>query len=266
MIKLPYYNENDVDLLPFNSKLSQNEMTVPNGCNFIFEVKNKVYFRMNYNSSKGYHAMTVACGDFSGSLDFGYHKVDGTWKNDVKAPTGESSGIATYEIYFEQTSEGLLVSVNCPSVVFSKVYPDLKIGNLTVKFTDVFSGSTISNIVASESKNDMYFASTQDIAVDSIDNWEINSANEYVLTNIDKTGIVHISQEKLDKLLADNDIISCAIVMTTEKRGAKLKNMEFAVGDTKNTVEIPPGKGKVLIPLDFKNGTDMKNISLTVRG
>ena len=102
--------------------------------------------------------------------------------------------------------------------------------------------------------------------MDSIDDWEINNSNEYVLTNIDKTGVVHISQEKLDKLLADNDIISCAIVMTTEKRGTKLKNMEFAVGNNKNTVEIPAGKGKIMIPLDFKNGTDMKNISLTVRG
>ena len=263
MIKLPYYNEHDVDLLPFNATKNSDGTMRVDGFSFTFEnTANYFYLKFDAYDSNGYQKIGISCGDFSGCLNYDYNRTEGDISGKSFTPN-IAKGTHSYEFSFEQKDDGLHVNISSPGLIYSNVFSDKKIGNVSVSWDRV---TNLSNIVASNSKYDTYFASTQDITVDSIDNWELNSANEYVLTNIDKTGVVHISQEKLDKLLADNDIISCAIVMTTEKRGTKLKNMEFAVGNNKNTVEIPAGKGKIMIPLEFKNGTDMKNISLTVRG
>ncbi len=263
MIKLPYYNENDVDLLPFNATKNSDGTMRVDGFSFTFEnTADYFYLKFDAYDDYGYQNVAISCGDFLGGLNYNYNRTE----KDIAGTTFINQigkGTHTYEFSFEQKDDGLHVNISSPGLIYSNVFSDKKIGNVSVSWDRV---TNLSNIVASNSKNDTYFASTQDITVDSIDNWEINNSGEYVLTNMDKTGVVHINQEKIDKLLADNDIVSCAIVMTTEKRGTKLKSMEFAVGDKKNTVEIPEGKGKIMIPLDFENGTDMKNITLTVRG
>ena len=267
MIKLPYYNDHDVAILPFKAEQNGTKMSC-SGFSMTFEKGDakSIYFRTDLDEgSYAYQKISITCGDFSGMLNYSSRELTGDLADTgIDISSAVATGEKTYMFGFSQVDDGLRVEIKAPGITLDKVYSGKKIGDLQISHND--RPINLSNIVCSTDKNALNFSSSQDVRVDSIDDWELNSNNEYILTNIDSTGTVHINREIIDKILADNDIISCAVVMTTEKRGTKLKEMEFTVGDTKNSVEIPSGKSGIVIPLEFKNGTDMKDITLSVRG
>lgn len=280
MIKLPYYNDYDVDLIPddaCSSKLqgdgciwSGNTSNLSATINMVFSVpNNKVNFSIEERPRLGsfsmyIHHFWIYCGDFSLEFNFDKMTITGSYKGTIP---GESSVYKNkwnkINCSFSQESDGLHVDISCDYLTLNKVYPDLHIGNL------IFSSSAdigLRNIICSDTDDYPSFLYSQRISVDSIDNWTMNDANEYVLTNIDKAGVIHLNQETIDKLLKDYDVIGCYLSVSTNKRGTNMKSLEFKVGDTSRTVEIPQGKGKVLIPLSFTTPSDLQNITLTVRG
>ena len=266
MISLPYYNKNDVDILPTNDVLKSDDwMYVRNGCApLCFAVKDRVWFSFDVWVNSGNYDVMITCGDFKLRIKpWADKQISGSYEGDLPGDYRDYGNGHTFQIVLVQQDDGLHFTGYVNDYSFSAVYPDKKIGNLILEFR---SSAYIRNIFCQEKDTLPTYAVNEVLTEDSIDNWEINDNSEYVLTNVDTEGIVHINQEVLDKLLADNDILACMISMEVEKKGDKLKYMEFCVGDVKKSVEIPHGKSLVTIGLEFSKPSELKNMVLTVKG
>lgn len=278
--KLPYYNDYDVDLVStddcpqktqYDGFFSAGNSIAGGGMRLEFGVTgNKVNFSVAEKAWIGsfntyHHYFDIYCGDFH--LNFSLEtsmKVTGSHEANI---TGDADAYAkswnNITCSFSQESDGLHVNFQSPYLTLNKVYPEMNIGNL------IFSTNgniCLKNILCTETDDYYSFFNSQRIKVDSIDNWTLDNDNKYVLTNVDKVGVIHLNQETVDKLLKDNDVIGCYLSVSTNKKGSKLKYLEFKVGETSNRVEVPDGQSKVIIPLTFSSPSDLQNITITARG
>ncbi len=279
---LPYYNDYDVDLVStddcpkktqYNGWFSSDTTIGGSGIRLEFGVTgNKVNFSIDEKPWLGAysifaHGFKIACGDFNLSFDLTSTptmKVTGSYSSAVSGDAEVySKSWNNITCSFSQEADGLHVDFQSPYLTLNKVYPEMNIGNL------IFSSMgtiCLKNILCTETDDYYSFFNSQRIKVDSIDNWTLNNDNKYVLTNVDKVGVVHLNQETVDKLLKDNDVIGCYLSVGTNKKGTKLKYLEFKVGETSNRVEVPDGQSKVVIPLTFSSPSDLQNITITARG
>ena len=279
---LPYYNDYDVDLVStddcpkktqYSDFFSAGDSIAGGGLRLEFSVTgNKVNFSVAEKAWIGSfntftHGFKIACGDFNLSFSLtstDYMKVTGSYEGKV---SGDADVYAkswnNITCSFSQESDGLHVYFQSPYLTLNKVYPEMNIGNLIFSASD---NICLKNILCAETDDYYSFFNSQRIKVDSIDNWTLNNDNKYVLTNVDKVGVIHLNQETIDKLLKDNDVIGCYLSVGTNKKGTKLKYLEFKVGETSNRVEVPDGQSKVVIPLTFSSPSDLQNITITARG
>ena len=266
MISLPYYNKNDATIWSADNVSKESDWIHVGygGAALTFAVKDRVCISFAVQNSGGDYDVELTSGDFSLRIrPWGETQISGSYKGALPGNCRDYEVAHTLRVVLVQKEDGLHFTGYMNDYVFSAVYADKKIGNLTCRF---LSSAYVRNIYCQEEETLPTYVVNEVLAVDSIDNWEINDNKEYVLTNVDTEGIVHINQEVLDKLLADNDILACMIAMEVEKKGEKLKSLEFRVGDVKKTVEIPHGKNIITIGLEFSKPSELKNMVLTVKG
>lgn len=261
MIEIPYYNPGKVDFLPsgyVGEQQSNNQIYFNSGVTFAFEQKEQVFVSFYYRSNYFWDS----CG-FKFLLGNGKYlrfSANGNLSGVVsKTVARDYTGLMRVDATFTKDTDGLHMKVECPLFAVEEVVADGYFEALSL-----YSYSYLGEILVSTTKTKAL--SFQTISVDSIDPWQTNASNEYVLTDTKETGVVHLNQETVDKLLADNDVVGCILVANTNKKGSKLKSLELKINDEVATKEVPVGKGAISIPMFFQNPSDLKNITLSVKG
>lgn len=263
-----YYNKGDVTLLP-NSTIGVSQsgeyIRIGNGCYFSIptpiETKDAYYsffYSKDYTFAKPWFSFTIKNKEF---------RVDGTTFNSLFTDKHTDLGTGVrVSCHFHVQDDGLLVEVTIAGAKYSTV--DTSVNSLPASVTfgnDYSGGALVKDIFISDTEIPVYAEYTH-LTINDITNWEKGTDGNYLLTDVDKEGIIQLDNEQLTKLKQTSDIMSCYLCCQLEKKGSKLKTLQFSVGDKVSTSEIPVGTSTCYIPLTFDSPSDMQNVKIVIKG
>lgn len=172
--------------------------------------------------------------------------------------------------HFKAQDSGTLIEINIGSQKYSGVLANIKTVPSSIMFTNNdqrggYGRTLVSDIFISDTEIPAYAEYTH-LTINDITNWEKGTDGNYLLTDVDKEGIIQLDNEQLTKLKQTSDIMSCYLCCQLEKKGSKLKTLQFSVGDKVGTYEIPVGTSTCYIPLTFDSPSDMQNVKVVIKG
>lgn len=270
-----YYNKGDVTLLPNGySNCSQ-------GDNFIdvqglFSINTPIetgdayyscYVINHLNSFWGYRGDITITFTFN---DGTFTILRDTFSSTITGNHPSIDGGQRIYCHFKAQESGTLVEVNIGEQKYSGVFTNIKTVPNSITFTNNdtrggYGRSYVSDIFISDTEIPVYAEYTH-LTINDITNWEKGTDGNYLLTDVDKEGIIQLDNEQLTKLKQTSDIMSCYLCCQLEKKGSKLKTLQFSVGDKVGTYEIPVGTSTCYIPLNFDSPSDMQNVKIVIKG
>lgn len=263
-----YYNKGDVTLLPSSSKgVSQSGEYIRIDRNYSFSIPTPIETKDAYYSffySKDYK---YADPWFSFTLKNKEFRVNATTFNSLFTDkhTDLGTGVRVF-CHFHIQDDGLLVEITIAGAKYSTVDTSVKSLPMSVTFGNDYSGGAlVKDIFISDTEIPPYAEYTH-LTINDITNWEKGTDGNYLLTDVDKEGIIQLDNEQLTKLKQTSDIMSCYLCCQLEKKGSKLKTLQFSVGDKVGTYEIPVGTSTCYIPLTFNSPSDMQNVKVVIKG
>lgn len=260
MIKLPYFNSGVIDLLPNPSVATQGDGYIIGAddekCQLPLDGYNKVYISFEGKCTYSYSYFPYF--KFSNSkFTFGNSSVDG----ESISPYNNSNWYR-FDCVIEETSEGCNIEVKTSDYTITKTIAGARLLSFVLNkgwhFRNIYISTTDEKIP--------YYLTSKVMSIDSIEGWRLNDSGEYVLTEVDSQGVIHLNSEVLETILRDYDIIGCAVSFNTEKRGENLKSIEFTSDGVSSIGEISHGLDYNYIPITFNNPSNLSNTTLTVRG
>lgn len=263
-----YYNKGDVTLLPSSSKgVSQSGEHIRIDRNCYFSIPTPIETKDAYYSffySKDY---TFAHPWFSFTLKNKEFRVNATTFESLFTDkhTDLGTGVRVF-CHFHVQDDGLLVEITIAGAKYNTVDTSVKSLPMSVTFGNEYSGGAlVKDIFISDTEIPAYAEYTH-LTINNITNWEKGTDGNYLLTDVDKEGIIQLDNEQLTKLKQTSDIMSCYLCCQLEKKGSKLKTLQFSVGDKVGTYEIPVGTSTCYIPLTFDSPSDMQNVKVVIKG
>ncbi len=263
-----YYNKGDVTLLP-NSPIgvSQFGEYISIGTYSSFSIPTPSETKDTYCSFFCSKNDCAARPFFSFTLKNKEFRVNDTAFNSLFTDkhTDLGTGVRVF-CHFHVQDDGLLVEVTIAGAKYSTVDESVKSLPMSVTFgNDFSSGALVKDIFISDTEIPPYAEYTH-LTINDITNWEKGTDGNYLLTDVDKEGIIQLDNEQLTELKQTSDIMSCYLCCQLEKKGSKLKTLQFSVGDKVGTYEIPVGTSTCYIPLTFDSPSDMQNVKVVIKG
>lgn len=171
--------------------------------------------------------------------------------------------------HFKAQDSGTLIEISIGGQKYSGVLTNIKTVPTSITFTNNCSDygihARVSDIFISDTEIPAYAEYTH-LTINDITNWEKGTDGNYLLTDVDKEGVIQLDNEQLANLKQTSDIMSCYLCCQLEKKGSKLKTLQFSVGDKVGTYDIPVGTSTCYIPLTFDSPSDMQNIKIVIKG
>lgn len=264
-----YYNKGDVTLLPSSSngvRQSGEYICIHRNCSFVIptpiETKDAYYsffYIREAENGRPWFSFTLKNKEF---------RVDGTTFNSLFTDkhTDLGTGVRVF-CHFHIQDDGLLVEITIAGAKYSTVDTSVKSLPTSITFGSdgLWWGALVKDIFISDTEIPAYAEYTH-LTINDITNWEKGTDGNYLLTDVDKEGIIQLDNEQLTKLKQTSDIMSCYLCCQLEKKGSKLKTLQFSVGDKVGTYEIPVGTSTCYIPLTFDSPSDMQNVKIVIKG
>lgn len=271
-----YYNKGDVTLLPDGytgcSTTVDGAINVQGSFSITTPIKTGDAYYSFYAKNRLSTFMNV-WGDLCITFTFDSGKFTINRDTFSSAITGNHPSInGGRRIYchFKAQDSGTLIEINIGGQKYSGVLTNIKTVPISITFTNNdprggYGCSYVWDIFISDTEIPAYAEYTH-LTINDITNWEKGTDGNYLLTDVDKEGIIQLDNEQLTKLKQTSDIMSCYLCCQLEKKGSKLKTLQFSVGDKVGTYEIPVGTSTCYIPLTFDSPSDMQNVKVVIKG
>lgn len=271
-----YYNKGDVTLLPDGYTGCEQTSDGAIDVQGLFSITTPIKTGDAYYSFYAKNRLSTFAnvwGDLSITFTFDSGKFTINRDTFSSAITGNHPSInGGRRIYchFKAQDSGTLIEINIGGQKYSGVLTNIKTVPISITFTNNdprggYGRSYVWDIFISDTEIPAYAEYTH-LTINDITNWEKGTDGNYLLTDVDKEGIIQLDNEQLTKLKQTSDIMSCYLCCQLKKKGSKLKTLQFSVGDKVGTYEIPVGTSTCYIPLIFDSPSDMQNVKIVIKG